>query len=147
MKILIGVDDSAYSQAALDWVRRTSWPSDTEVIVMSVARGVMVAYANPEFPASTYTSELFEEEVRAHQEIATRYERQLKETGLKTRAKVAEGDPRESLVTTARDLGVDLIVLGSHGRTGLSKLVMGSVASHVVAHAPCSVLVVKLPKR
>ena len=37
----------------------------------------------------------------------------------------------------------DLIVVGSHGRTGLPKLIMGSVASHIVTHAPCSVLVVK----
>jgi hypothetical protein len=37
----------------------------------------------------------------------------------------------------------DLVVVGSHGRSGLSRLLIGSVASHVVIHAPCSVLVVK----
>jgi nucleotide-binding universal stress UspA family protein len=41
-------------------------------------------------------------------------------------------------------MGADLVVVGSHGRTGLAKLVLGSVASHVVTHAPCSVLVVKM---
>jgi nucleotide-binding universal stress UspA family protein len=39
----------------------------------------------------------------------------------------------------------DLLVVGSHGRTGIKKLLLGSVASHVVAHAPCPVLVVKMP--
>ena len=54
------------------------------------------------------------------------------------------GDPRDVLVDTARNLHADLLVVGSHGRTGLAKLVLGSVAAHVVTHAPCSVLVVKM---
>jgi len=57
------------------------------------------------------------------------------------------GDPRSALVDEARQEHADLIVVGSHGRSGLSKLLLGSVASHVVAHAPCSVLVVKAPDR
>jgi nucleotide-binding universal stress UspA family protein len=40
-------------------------------------------------------------------------------------------------------MNADLVVLGSHGRTGIPKLVLGSVASHVVSHAPCDVLVIK----
>jgi nucleotide-binding universal stress UspA family protein len=56
------------------------------------------------------------------------------------------GDPREAIVEAARKTGADLVVVGSHGRTGIGKLVLGSVASHVVTHAPCSVLVVKLKK-
>ena len=53
------------------------------------------------------------------------------------------GDPREALIEMARREGADLIVVGSHGRSGLTKLLMGSVASHVVTHAPCDVLVVR----
>ncbi len=48
-----------------------------------------------------------------------------------------------ALLDEAARRRVDLIVVGSHGRTGLTKLMMGSVASHIVTHAPCSVLVVK----
>ena len=44
------------------------------------------------------------------------------------------------------DAGTDLIVLGTHGRTGLQRLLMGSVAEKVLRGAPCSVLVVKMPK-
>ena len=60
-----------------------------------------------------------------------------------TTVKVLPGDPREALVDTVRAENADLLVVGSHGRTGISKLMLGSVASHVVAHAPCDVLVVK----
>ena len=145
MRILIAVDDSAYSQAAMDWVKSMPWPRETEVAVLSVARGVMVAYAHPEAPVAAYTAELYQEEERVHQEIAARYERQVKDVGFKTRAMVLDGDPRDAIVAAASDMKADLVVVGSHGRTGIRRLVMGSVAAHVVAHAPCNVMVVKIP--
>jgi nucleotide-binding universal stress UspA family protein len=57
-----------------------------------------------------------------------------------------EGDPASEVVRYAVDAGIDLIVMGTHGRTGLERLLMGSVAEKVMREAPCSVLVVKLPK-
>jgi nucleotide-binding universal stress UspA family protein len=57
-----------------------------------------------------------------------------------------EGDPAEEIVRYGRDTGMDLIVMGTHGRTGLERLLMGSVAEKVLRDAACSVLVVKLPK-
>ncbi|MCE9565885.1 MAG: universal stress protein [Planctomycetes bacterium] len=57
-----------------------------------------------------------------------------------------EGDPATEIVRYAADAGIDVIVIGTHGRTGLDRLVMGSVAEKVMREAPCSVLVVKLPR-
>jgi nucleotide-binding universal stress UspA family protein len=57
-----------------------------------------------------------------------------------------EGDPAEEIVAYAREAGANLIVMGTHGRTGLDRLLLGSVAEKVMRDAPCSVLVVKLPK-
>ncbi len=57
-----------------------------------------------------------------------------------------EGDPASEIVRYAADAAVDVIVLGTHGRTGVERLLMGSVAEKVMRDAPCSVLVVKLPK-
>jgi nucleotide-binding universal stress UspA family protein len=57
-----------------------------------------------------------------------------------------EGDPATEIVRVAVDAGMDLIVMGTHGRTGLERLLMGSVAEKVMREARCSVLVVKLPK-
>lgn len=57
-----------------------------------------------------------------------------------------EGDPAKEIVRYAGDALIDLIVMGTHGRTGLERLLMGSVAEKVMREAPCSVLVVKLPK-
>ena len=57
-----------------------------------------------------------------------------------------EGDAASEIVRYGRDAGMDLIVMGTHGRTGLERLLMGSVAEKVLRDAPCSVLVVKLPR-
>ena len=57
-----------------------------------------------------------------------------------------EGDPAEEIVRYAADAGIDLIVMGTHGRTCLERLLMGTVAEKVMRDAACSVLVVKLPK-
>ncbi len=53
-----------------------------------------------------------------------------------------DGDPAEKLIETADDFGADLIVVGSVGLTGASRFILGSVASAVLHHAPCDVLVV-----
>jgi nucleotide-binding universal stress UspA family protein len=58
---------------------------------------------------------------------------------------LAEGDPVAAIVRTARAEGCDLIVLGTHGRRGLGRLLLGSVAEGVLRSAPCPVLTVKMP--
>ena len=57
-----------------------------------------------------------------------------------------EGDPATEIARYAADANIDVIVIGTHGRTGVDRLVMGSVAERVMREAPCTVLVVKLPK-
>jgi nucleotide-binding universal stress UspA family protein len=144
MRILIAVDDSPHSQAAVDFVKRMRWPAGSEAIVLSVSRPALVSYALVDAPGMSYSPQLYEEQIKFHEEIAARYERDVNGVGLKTRAVVMQGDPREAIVDLVRQEKVDLVVMGSHGRTGVGKLVMGSVASHIVTHAPCDVVVVKL---
>jgi universal stress protein A len=62
-------------------------------------------------------------------------------------SRVVEGDPSVAIVDLARESGADIIVIGSHGRSGLSRLLMGSVAEHVVRNASCPVLTVKMPAK
>jgi universal stress protein A len=55
------------------------------------------------------------------------------------------GDPEYRIIEVAQEIGADLLVLGTHGRTGLRRLLMGSVAEHVVRKAPCPVLTIRTP--
>jgi nucleotide-binding universal stress UspA family protein len=59
--------------------------------------------------------------------------------------KLLEGDPATTIVQTAEDENADFIVIGTHGRTGLTRLLMGSVAEAVVRRAKCPVLTIKQP--
>lgn len=94
----------------------------------------------------------------AHGEVVARrqddYEEQLRQhlhriqaPGLTVcvRHRLAEGAPAEEILRVAGELGCDLIAMGTHGRTGLGRLLMGSVAEEVVRKAPCPVLTVKTP--
>ena len=143
MKILIAVDDSRHSNAAVDFVRRMAWPKDTKAVVLSVVQPVVFSYAEVYVPAAPL-GELIEDLTRIHTEVAKKDAESLRGAGLQVEAKVMQGDPRTTIVDAATQEKVDLVILGSHGRTGMAKLFMGSVASHVVTHATCSVLVVKL---
>ena len=63
--------------------------------------------------------------------------------GLEIEEVIAHGDAAAEIVRVARERKVDLIVIASHGRTGLGRILFGSTAESVVRHAPCPVLVVK----
>jgi nucleotide-binding universal stress UspA family protein len=58
-----------------------------------------------------------------------------------------EGDPATAILQVAQERRCELIVMGTHGRTGLPRLLMGSVAEQIVRKAPCPVLTVRLPQR
>jgi nucleotide-binding universal stress UspA family protein len=83
-----------------------------------------------------YTMEALEERLRQMQSpyAAVRVEYRLR-----------EGDIAREILDAAEETPCDLIVMGTHGRTGLSRLLMGSVAEQVVRSAPCPVLTVKTP--
>ena len=82
---------------------------------------------------------------RQHEAIAEAAARRLAASGHIGETIVPMGDPAHEITRIAGQHGADLIVLGTHGNTGLRRLLLGSVARNVLLHAPCSVLVVSLP--
>lgn len=79
--------------------------------------------------------------------IAKERAARLEAAGFSATAEVREGDAARQLVAAALASGADCIVIGSHGRTGISRLVLGSVARAVLFNAPCSVLIARTPTR
>jgi len=70
---------------------------------------------------------------------------QAREPGVRGEPRLAEGDPAAEIVRAAAETGCDVIVMGTHGRTGLGRLLLGSVAEQVLRRAPCPVVTVKTP--
>jgi len=146
MKILVAIDDSLCSRAALDFVRDMAPRAVSSVVILSAVRVPVMAYSEA-FPSVSVMEEMVKEQREAREELVSRAELDFLHMGLATKARVVEDDPQHAIVEAAKQENVDMIVIGSHGRSGIAKLVLGSVAAHVVAHAPCSVLVVKAPVR
>lgn len=147
MKIVIGIDESPYAIAALEWVKQVRWPLGTRFVLVSAIPIEIMSYALGGPGGMWAVPEIEENLMRAHQDMATRAEENLQAAHLNTAALVEHGDPRDVIVRVAASEKADLVIVGSHGRSGMSKLLMGSVASHVVTHAPCTVLVIKQPRR
>jgi nucleotide-binding universal stress UspA family protein len=145
MKIVIAVDDSPHSERAVNFVRRVSWPAGSRVVVVTVFQPI-VAPLTPVYEPSTFLADQIADLKRSHEDLLSRTGDALRMAGLATETRLLEGDPRDVLVEFVRTERADLLVVGSHGRTGLAKLMLGSVSSHAMTHAPCSVLVVKQDK-
>jgi nucleotide-binding universal stress UspA family protein len=143
MKILVGVDESAYSQAAVDYVRRMSWPPGTTVRLVAVARTPVILSTEMYAPGLSYDDQVMKAEVDFRRTLVDAAEKTFAGSGIPVSSEVVTGDPRLELVEVARREKADLLVVGSHGRSGLARLLLGSVAAHVVTHSPCSVIVVK----
>jgi nucleotide-binding universal stress UspA family protein len=135
------VDDSKFSGAAVDFVAKNPWPRGTKVVAVSASPPIFVGPG--EVASSDALEKLLEEQASYHRDLARKAAKALNKGALSVEGRMVLGDPRSALVETAKEERADLLVVGSHGRTGLTKLLLGSVAAHVVAHAPCSVLVVK----
>jgi len=143
MKILLATDGSKFSEAATQAILAQHRSPETEVRVVSVVP-VPTLSAPPQMAAG-YAPEL-QEQVREAREIADRAVDTLQKAGVRASDDVIKGDVRDVIIELAKETGVDLIVLGSHGRRGISRLLMGSVAEAVVRYAPCSVQVVRIPR-
>lgn len=143
MKILVAVDDSPHSERAVRFVARMRWPAGSRVIVVNVMTPVLTPPAAGGESGVPLLIEVTEEQRQQGRTLASRAEAELREAGIATESRLPTGDPRDALLRLVTEERADLLVMGSHGRTGFAKLLLGSVSSHAVTHAHCSVLVVK----
>jgi nucleotide-binding universal stress UspA family protein len=100
----------------------------------------------PYYPVSEMVpmdGELFEQRMRETSEAEMAALRKSLDPALKPSATIRSGTPHVEIVRAARNLKCDLIILSTHGRTGLSHVLMGSTAERVVRHANCPVLVLR----
>jgi nucleotide-binding universal stress UspA family protein len=144
-RIVVPMDGSGQGEECLRWATRLGGEDGTYLLVQVVAMPISQA-AGPMVTAADWLPGLLEAartEADAYlSEVAGPY----RDRGLDVHAEVlTDGMPAPSVLRFARDNGADLIVVGTHGRGGLSRAVLGSVADKVVRGASCPVLVVPRP--
>ncbi|MEG6506752.1 universal stress protein [Nitratidesulfovibrio sp. D1] len=138
MKILIAVDKSAYSEKALAKAVDMAKKEGAELIALAVAeQPVDMGEIAVSVSLSDHFKAVADEALEKAGELA-------KSKGVTLKPVLESGSsPADNIIELAKKEGVDLIVTGSRGRTGIEKFLLGSVASKVISHAPCSVLVVR----
>ena len=141
-KILIAVEDSPHSIEAARAGLQLAHKVNAEVAVMC-AVNIGVTIASPEV-LPTPIEVINVQRAEAHSVIDK--VKALYEGKLPIHEFTPEGDPREEIVAVAEQWGAHIIVLGTHGRTGLTHLLMGSTAEYVVRHSKVPVLVVPAKK-
>jgi nucleotide-binding universal stress UspA family protein len=136
-KLLLATDLSPASSAATEQAFELAAQLGAPLLVVSV-----IDPGQLRLPGGRFGQRV--DQVRAQRELVAQ---DLVERGRRIGVMVTfliwEGDPGESIVEAARAERADLIVVGSHGRSGVGRALIGSVSDHVVRHAPCPVLVVR----
>ncbi len=143
MNIILAIDNSNYSAEAIREVATRTWPTNTVVRVLSVVEPVTPPAAELWYDAGGNLDRVQQEMTKRATELTTNAAVRLEGKGFIVETAVRHGDPRSEIVDEAGDWSADLIVMGSHGYTGIKRLLLGSVALSVVSHAPCSVEVVR----
>lgn len=146
-RVVFAWDGSSYGRAAARLL--TGW----RIFARSSVRVVTVADVEvpwwtgvPEAGALQIAPDILEAAEtsrRLHDDLARDMTAELTDAGLDATAERREGEPAAEILTASVAAGADLIVLGTHGRTGLARLAKGSVAGKVLHHATCSVLIVR----
>lgn len=147
MKILLAIDGSPCSDAAVREVARRPWPEGSIVKVLNVYE--IPTPPTPEgwaIPANYYEDMDVALRKQAQNVVDQTLEKLKPNKSIRTDASMLPGPPRVVILDEAESWGADLIVVGSHGYSAWKRFLLGSVSQAVVAHAKCSVEVVRCSK-
>ena len=143
MKVLLAIDDSKYSEAAIQALITQAKPKETEVRVLHVIEPIIISGEG----GYVIDWQSVTKELRKRGEgIIAQAAQALRSAGFQVTTAMEEGNPKSVIGDFAAKWPADLIVMGSHGRKGLDRFLLGSVSEAVVRHAPCSVEIVRMPK-
>ena len=143
-QILVPVDFSKCSREALDYAL---WFASKFQASLTLVHVVHANYGAASSEYSTFDYPALIEEMRrfGERELAALARRVQRRCPVKTVLKT--GHPGDAIVAVAREFGSDLIIISTHGRTGLKRVLLGSTTEYVVRHASCPVFVVRREER
>ena len=144
IRIIVGIDGSTNSLAALNAVAERSWPKGTEVRLVAALDTVFSINTLPQKPAVVKWFEVSnEKDLISLRQIFETLADKLRNVGLTALVELKQGDPKEVLIEEAETFHADSIFVGAKGMRGVERLMLGSVSAAVAARAPCSVEVVR----
>ncbi len=146
INVLVAVDNSSYSVATMQWAASQSWAKPVHYCLMTVLPPMSDSYAREPDPEAAQRRLVEFEYVHASVLLSlNEWASMLAAThkACTVDCQVLEGDPRELILELAAAWPADLIVMGSHGRSGLRRYLLGSVSQSVCLHAQCSTEIVR----
>jgi nucleotide-binding universal stress UspA family protein len=144
MKILLALDDSKYSEAAAQAIVRQMRSEGAEVCVFHVVVPLLIIPYG--YMGHVETLEAAQQEkLKEGKELAERTAQQLRSAGFQAYAVTEEGEPKTAILDKATQWAPDVIFMGSHGRKGIDRFLIGSASEAVLRHAHCSVEIVRIP--
>lgn len=144
MNVLIALDGSPITSVILDHVLGLNWSGDTKFKVISVLEPLHPEYAGWQGNFLPLAMEAQAERSKALKEIVAGAREKLTERfGDRVDSEICEGYAKDKIIECAQTFHAELIVLGSHGKKGLERFLLGSISEAVLADSPCSVEVVK----
>jgi nucleotide-binding universal stress UspA family protein len=139
---LVPIDFSTYAEQALDYAIALAQKLQARVTLLSVIQPLLATGPGiGVWPSPVFIPELEAAVTRDREGYLAR----VTAAGLEGEIAVVHGVPFQEILDTAKARQVDLIIMGTHGRTGLPHILLGSVAEKVVRLAPCPVLVARQP--
>lgn len=143
MKVLIAVDGSEYSMNALDFLAERPWKDGDEFRILAVMETLPMEFGLGHLPetAQSYIDGMREECEKIVKDAEAKLSKSL--PGHKIEPLVVSGIVVDQICDMAAEWPADLVVMGSHGRKGLERFLLGSVAEEVLKRAGCSVEIVK----
>jgi nucleotide-binding universal stress UspA family protein len=143
MRVLLAYDGSAGATEAVALAEAIPWPSDSVLRVVSVIEPIMMPISGPWDRGATLSPELDAAiTAYAHDTMGEVVER-LGASGTSVEGLVLRGRAASEIIDVTSDLRADLVIVGSRGHGTIASLLLGSVSSEVVDHAPCPVLVAR----
>jgi len=146
--VLVPLDESELSESALDYVPRLVGNEGqvtllTVIVPPDLSLSTLYAVPSQPNPPLQQTEEGLARQLRVQAEdyLRKKVER-LGKLGLQVEALVYVGQPADTIVEYAADLNVDAIIMATHGRSGISRWLLGSVTQKVLSAAPCPVFVI-----
>ncbi|MCC6582038.1 MAG: universal stress protein [Phycisphaeraceae bacterium] len=142
--VLVTVDDSEHSAAAIEWLQWQEWMKNSHIALLSVTEPLQESIMDSVKSASNHLLTYHADKMLI-ESLLDKWGAYLQQSGNAreiTRGTV-DGAVAETILKGAHNWPANLIVMGAHGRTGVAKLVLGSISQHISTHADCTVLIVK----